>query len=271
MFAPVSVLMKILLAAKHAPHGSRPIGGVQSWCRTVAAELSSRGYEVETWGPEQRIPLGGFDLGIIANVNDTARAFAWCQKTIVISHGIIKAEEPEGDLVAFTSEGVRDHWKIDGPIIRQPIDTEFWSPHWNLRINLTRFSYRGGLPFVKTLAIEKQLKYCHLRNASAEKARAEIRKSACVLATGRAALEAMACGVPVVLCDHRSSYQGPLMDLDIDSAMKRNYSGRGGVVPKIENLRQAIDDAMEVGDLRAHVEQYHDVRKVVDQLLEIAL
>lgn len=263
--------MKILLAAKHAPHGSRPIGGVQSWCRTVANELTLRNHLVTTWGPEQLIPLGGFDLGIIANVNDTERAFAWCRKTILVSHGIIPAEDPRGERVVFTSEGVRDYWKGSGPVIRQPIDTEFWSPHWNLRINLTRFSYRGGLPFVRTLAAEKQLTYCHLRNASAESARAAVRKSACVLATGRAALEAMSCGVPVVLCDHRSAYQGPLMDLDIVSAMTRNYSGRGGVVPKIENLSQAIDEAMEVGDLRAHVLKHHDVRNVVDQLLEVAL
>ena len=84
--------MRILLAAKHAPHGKRPIGGVQSWCRTVAQELIQRGHEAVTWGPEQPAPLGVFDLGVIANVGDTSRAFDWCQKTINVCHGIIPAE-----------------------------------------------------------------------------------------------------------------------------------------------------------------------------------
>jgi hypothetical protein len=91
-----------------------------------------------------------------------------------------------------------------------------------------------------------------------------------VLATGRAALEAMACDVPVVICDHRSAYQGPLMDLDIDGSMTRNYSGRGGETPTIENVRAAIEHAIDSGGKREHVLKHHDVRHVVDQLLAMA-
>ena len=36
--------MRILIAAKHAPHGNRPIGGVQSWSRTICRELERRGH-----------------------------------------------------------------------------------------------------------------------------------------------------------------------------------------------------------------------------------
>ena len=269
--------MRILLAAKHAPHGSRPIGGVQSWCRTVMRELMRRKHEVITWGPEQPVPLGGFDLGIIANSGDTEQAFKWCAKSLNVCHGLIPAERPcDGVPVVYTSEEVRDHWGGDGKVIRQPIDTEFWSPmirygeSLNLRIHLTRFSYRGGLEFVKAIAEDLQYPYQHVRNLTPEKAREVIRKSACVLATGRAALEAMACDVPVVIVDHRSAYQGPLMDLSVIGAMIRNYSGRGGVVPKIENLRSAIEESIQAGGKREHVLKHHDVQDVTDQLLEAA-
>ncbi len=263
--------MKILLAAKHAPHGKHPIGGVQSWCRTVAQELIVRGHAVKTWGPEQAVPLGGFDLGIIANVGDTSRAMDWCRKTIVVCHGIIPAEEPPSSGVIFTSEEVRDHWYGDGPVIRQPIDLDFWSPDSRyLQIFLTRFSYREGLSFVRSLAEPWKLQYYHLRNADSKKACKVLRQSACVLATGRAALEAMACSVPVVLCDHRSAYQGPLMDLDTTGGMLRNYSGRGGVTPTLSSVKQAVGQAVEAGSMREHVVKYHNVKDIVDQLLEAA-
>jgi glycosyltransferase involved in cell wall biosynthesis len=262
--------MKILLAAKHAPHGPRPIGGVQSWCRTVEAELVRRGHDVQTWGPGQPPPLGGHDLGIIANPTDTARAYDWCKKTLTVCHGIIPAESPTGDNVVYTSEEVRAHWGGDGPIIRQPIDLEFWTPVRSRRRFLTRFSYRGGLPFLPVLAKSLGMIPKHVRNSSAEEARDVLRESACVIATGRAALEAMACGVPVVICDHRSAYQQPLFDPDTTGAMTRNYSGRGGVRPTLDNIKTAVKTAMKNGSMRNHIEENHDVKNVVNELLEVA-
>ena len=259
--------MRILLAAKHAPHGSRPIGGVQSWCRTVASELARRGHEVETWGPEQPAPLGGFDLGLIANVGDTKRAKAYCRNTLTICHGIIPAENPLGGRVAFTSEGVRDHWGGQGAVLRQPIDLAFWSPGPGTKEYLTRFSYRGGLRFISSLARELKFEYRHVRDLESRAVREILRQSACVLATGRAALEAMACGAPVVLCDHRSAYQGPLMDLDIEGAATRNYSGRGGITPTVHTVREAIKSSIKQGSRRQHVEANHNVVDIVDQIL----
>jgi hypothetical protein len=261
--------MRILLAAKHAPHGPRPIGGVQTWCRTVAAELKKRGHDVETWGPGQSTILGGFDLGIMANVQDTHRAWAWCRRHITVCHGIIPAEKPGGGRVVFTSEEVRDHWGEDGPIIRQPIDTEFWSAPWHLSIFLTRFSYRRGLAFVPKLADKLGLRYNHLHNSNEKEVRNQLCQSACVLATGRAALEAMSCNVPVVICDHRAAYQPALMDVHTAQQIHRNYSGRGGVVPVPGLLEGAVVQAMGKGGMRDHVLKHHDVKDVVDQLLEL--
>lgn len=264
--------MRILLAAKHAPHGSRPIGGVQTWCRTVASELARRGHEVETWGPEQPVPVGVFDLGVIANVSDTGKVLEQCDKRVVVSHGIIPAEKPFGAPVVYTSEEVRDYWDGMGAVLRQPIDLTFWSPGPadTPRPYLTRFSYRAGLGFFPALAASMGLQGRHLRSADSRTVREVLRQSACVLATGRAALEAMACSVPVVLCDHRSAYQRPLMDLNIATAATRNYSGRGGVVPTSENVRAAITGSINRGSMRSHVEQHHNVVDIVDQLLEVA-
>lgn len=262
--------MRILLAAKHAPHGSRPVGGVQSWCRTVANELARRGHEVETWGPEQPVPLGGFDLGVLANGSDTKQVHGQCGRRIHVSHGIIPAEKPYGDPAVFTSEEVRDHWDGQGAILRQPIDLAFWTPIKCEKTYLTRFSYRGGLRFIPSLAQELKLEYKHVRNLESRAVREILRRSACVLATGRAALEAMACGSPVVLCDHRSAYQGPLMDLDIEGASTRNYSGRGGVTPTSDLVRGAIVISMARGSMRRYVEQTHNVVDIADQILELA-
>jgi glycosyltransferase involved in cell wall biosynthesis len=261
--------VRVLLAAKHAPHGRRPIGGVQSWCATVCAELARRGHEAVTWGPELALPVGRFDAGIIANAGDTGVALEKCDRVLAVCHGIIPAEQPPGGVpVAYTSEGVRAHWGGDGPVVRQPIDLDFWTPGQGGRF-LTRFSYRRGLDFLPRLAERMGLRFRHVSNLSAVNAREVLQSSACVLATGRAALEAMACGVPVVICDHRIAYQGPLLDPDTLGAMARNYSGRGGVTPTPANVAEAVQHAMGVGSLRHHVEAHHDVRKVVGEILAL--
>ncbi len=259
--------MRILLAAKHAPHGNSPIGGVQTWCRTVASELARRGHEVETWGPEQPLPVHSFDLGVIANVSDTSAVLDQCDRRIVVCHGIIPAERPFGGTIVYTSEEVRDHWGGLGTILRQPIDLMFWSPRHNTPRYLTRFSYRSGLGFVKQVAESLKLEYRHVRRADSRTVRAILRESACVLATGRAALETMACGIPVVLCDHRSAYQPALLDLNVGTAATRNYSGRGGFPPTQHTVREAVKYSMKRGSMRRYVEEHHNVVDIVDQLL----
>lgn len=263
--------MKILLAAKCPPNGARKIGGVQSWCKTVGAELVRLGHGVMFWGPGQPVK-GHYDLGIVANWSTVQPVLHRCEKVLTVCHGIIDAEQPPpNQTVVFTSEGVRDYWKGTGPIIRQPIDLDFWTPRQAEAKYLTRFSYRKGLEFIEEIARHMGLEYQHVSNVSHDRARGVIRQSACVLATGRAALEAMACGVPVVICDNRSAYQRALLDADILASMLNNYSGRGGVTPTALNVKIAIKEAMENGSQRAHVERFHDAQNVVKELLRVAL
>lgn len=265
--------MRILLAAKHAPEGSRPIGGVQSWCRTVAAELRRIHHQAVTWGPEQPLPAGEFDLGIVANVGDAGAALGKCARVLVVCHGIIAAEAPPDGLpVVFTSEGVRDHWGGTGPVIRQPIDLSFWAPQSETknRNQLLRYSYRRGLGWLGEVAADLGMTFRHMDGVTHAQAREALSAAACVLATGRAALEAMACGAPVVICDNRNAYQGPLLDPDLCGAMRRNYSGRGGIPPTRDNVAEAVLEAIADGSQRSWVEEHHDVREIVPQLLEVA-
>lgn len=261
--------MRILIASKRAPDrpGRRP-GGVQTWVATIAAELTRQGHEVVIADALIK-PDGFFDIGILSNMKYTGSMAQQCDRTVNVCHGIVEDEKPVNGAV-FTSEGVAKHWGSDGIIIRQPIDTDFWSPAKAQRRYLTRFSPRGGLEFMHMLAASTNMQFMHIKQAPLREIRNTLRQSVCVFASGRASLEAMACGVPVVIADHRG-YQGALMDADPIDAMHRNYSGRGGVVPRYSNALEAMQEAIKAGSLRDHVVDNHNVQTVTQQLMDAAV
>ena len=261
--------MKILLAAKYGPHGPVKIGGVQSWMATIAKALTAQGHSVHLAQYGETLPDESYDLGVLAHWQFTNALAKRCRQVVNVCHGIIAAERPKRGNVLYTSEELRDHWATPGEILRQPIDLDFWTPATAQREYLTRFSYRDGLDMAVQVAQGFNLKYQHIRKATPRQAREALRQSAVVLATGRAALEAMACGVPVVICDHRAPYQGPLLDSDTLGSMAFNYSGRGGQEPVPATLSMACEAAMARGSLRWHVEEQHDSRKVANQLISV--
>ena len=259
--------MNILLAALFAANSKRRrVGGVQSWTATIAREFRRIGHDVTLWCPEYAPPAGPFDFGIIANWTRTGHAAPVCKHTINVCHGIIPAEQPKGGAVTvFTSEGVKRHWGGSGPIIRQPIDLDFWTPGRGPG-GLVRFSYYGGLEWLEDVAAELRVDYHHIKTATPDVALQAMRGALCVLATGRASLEAMACGAPVVILDDRP-YQGPLLSYSPQNQMTQNYSGRCGATPTPETVRDAIDDAIANGNLRPHVERFHDSKRIAGELL----
>ena len=181
--------MRILFASKHNYGGKQPVGGVQSWSKTLGQEFVKLGYEVVFWEPRKPAPDGAFDAGIFANVAFTGKLMALCRKTLVVSHGIIEDEMPVGgDVVAYTSEGVKRHWGGAGPIIRQPIDLGFWWQAEAPRKGVVRYSYRDGLEFLGPLCDKMGLPYRHVRGVTHEQAREAMHGASCVLATGRAAI-----------------------------------------------------------------------------------
>lgn len=260
--------MRVLLAARYTIKQVQ-MGGVQSWIESVAAPMRADGHDVVTWGRGERTPVGAFDVGIFAHWAETGHLAPLCKRTVCVSHGPIAPEKPgPADRVYFTSEGVRDHWKGQGGIIRQPIDLDFWSPAQARRILLTRHSYRRGLGFVPGLASKFNLQYRHVTKETYRGVREALRQSAVVLATGRAALEAMACGCAVVLADHRHQYMPPLMHTGTpEEWMRENYSARGGVEPNQENVYQACCDALKAGSQRSWVESNHDSKAIAERLL----
>ena len=89
--------MKVLITGKFTHLGSRPIGGLQSWIKTVSDELERRGHYVECWEPEHD-PLNDgktFDFGIFSNIELTKSHIPICKETVLVSHGIIEAERPD--------------------------------------------------------------------------------------------------------------------------------------------------------------------------------
>lgn len=263
--------MRVLLAGKYVPTGPNPIGGLQSWIKTVRAELQRLGHEVAEWQPGMQLS-GVFDLGIVANLSVTRPVLNFCRRSACVSHGIIDAERPEAgcDRYVFVSEGVRDHWGMAGDIIRQPIDLEFWSPGNQDRAWVTRYSYRTASIHGDAASDALGLPYRHVMNVTHEEARDALRSSALVFASGRAALESMACGAPTVIYDHRAAYQGPLLGKKLSVQRENSYSGRG------EDRNPSLDDVLDECDSslladppewRRYVEKFHDVRKIVPKLL----
>lgn len=257
--------MNIILAAKHIESGNRPIGGVQSWIKTMRSEFERKGHSVTEWQRDMHLPKQTFNLGVLANGKYTAPVASLCTRKIGVCHGIIPAEEPiDGlDSYFYVSENVRDHWDSDGPILRQPIDLNFWHDAGHGREGVVRYSYRNTPTHCPAVAKALGMSYRQVGNATHEQARDILQRAKIVFATGRAALEAAACGASVVIYDNRSSYQPALLDTDFERQMQFSYSGRGGIKPTLDDAVQAALDAQP---RRAWVEQHHDVRNIAPRL-----
>lgn len=264
--------MKVLLAALNPPRAQKMMGGVASWISTVSPRLSKLGCPVSVWGPGDRLHKGvKFDLGIIANSRRTSIAAGFCDHVINVTHGIVPDEKPEKIFrLAATSEEVRDFWNVDATVIRQPIDLDFWRPVTLRKKVLTFYSYRAPEDFGLEIAAEIiGLEFRWVKNVDQFDARSALQESAVVCASGRAALEAMACGAPTLICDWRDYNGSPLLCYDLHHAMTRNYSGRGGAKPDASDIAYGALLAMEMQNPRAHVERHHDADAITKEILSL--
>lgn len=270
--------MRILLAAKYVHGGRENRGGVQSWTKTVLLKLLQSGHEVELWEPGFAVPNSDFDIGIFANHGYTSRLVPLCKRTINVVHGIIPDEAPNPQLFdefIYVSHGVSFFWTQkgmpQGKIIGQPIDTDFWSPEdVDYRIGVVRWSYRNTELMGRELAGVLNEPYIHMTNLTHSKGRDVIRRSRLVIASGRAALEAMSCGVPTLIYDHRGYNGGPLLCKDMGVAQLHSYSGRSGIRPALKDLVQAADDAFDKPEefWREWVLNHHNAAKITQELIE---
>lgn len=265
--------MRFLFTALHPPAGGVAFGGVASWIKTICKEFTARGHECVTMGPGYPAPEGRFDVGVLSNLKYTRRAARWCDSVLAVSHGIVDDEGPnERYRTVYTSEEVRDRWGGDGDVVRQPIDLDFWREGGRERTDFVFYSYRAPETFeLEHVARRLGLNFVWLRAASADEARSALQSAALVAASGRAALEAMACGAPTMICDWRDYNGGPLVCMDMDKAMRANYSGRGGVDPSTANMERIAQETMAFQKPRERVETHHDSRIIASKLLDLCL
>jgi glycosyltransferase involved in cell wall biosynthesis len=262
--------MRILIAGKFVPTGRNPIGGLQSWIKTVRVTLEDMGHTVVEWEPGMAEPMGRYDLGVLSNLRYTAHLRDLCDRSVCVSHGVIPDEKPMLGMHTFcVSEGVRDHWGGSGTILRQPVDLDFWQGTAQDRAGVVRYSYRTTPTHCEAAAKYIGMPFKHVQRVNHEGARESLSRARVVIATGRAALEAMACGTPTVIYDHRAAYQGPLMDGDLSRQMRNSYSGRGGVDPSVDDLAREIERVMLIPAerWRKWVVDFHDARKIVKELI----
>lgn len=238
----------------------------------MISQLTERGHQCSIWGPEFSAISGRYDLAIIANANFTDYAAGAWNSAINICHGIVSDERPSDQFKTFyTSEEVRAHWGGKGSILRQPIDLQFWNPATEARRRFVFYSYRAENVFgLDALAKELGLDFVWLKNVEAKEARACLQGAALACASGRAALEAMACGAPTMICDWRGYNGRPLVCPNMDKARAYNYSGRGGVSPSDIDMGKLARETMTFQRPREYVECWHDADKVVDQLFSEA-
>lgn len=220
-----------------------------------------------------RPPKTRVDVAMIAHAKRTW-VISGCAETVInVSHGVIPEEAPQTrEKTVFTSEEVRSFWKRPGSVIPQPIDMDFWRPADTDRRSLLFYSYRSpdalGLDAV---ADKLGLEFRFLTNATPDEAREAMQSAAVCFASGRAALESMACDAPTVICDHRDYNGGPLCEIDMDRARFTNYSGRGGVSPSLEMLETAALQAIETQRPREYCAQWHEAGAVTEKLMQAAL
>lgn len=263
--------MKLLFTALHPPSSEGAFGGVATWIATLSAVLEGVGHETAYWGPEMGPPEGEFDVCILSNPKYTGEARLNASKSFQVCHGIVDDEAPQSGMpVIFVSEEARNKWRLSGPVLRQPIDQDYWTPTRVKRECLTLYSYRAPDDCSLSAVAEiLNLEFVHLKDVTRAQARRGLRRSALACASGRAALEAISCGAPTLIYDHRSPYQGRLMETSLWLSAKRNYSGRGGAHPAFNDLIQECSKTIEGGSQRGLILQKHKASEIAAQLLEI--
>ncbi|HAN19628.1 MAG: hypothetical protein A2X13_14690 [Bacteroidetes bacterium GWC2_33_15] len=262
--------MKILLTN----HWLKKLGGSETFTYTLAGELTRLEHEVHLFtnipgAISQRIcsdfsiPLitdprtRKYDM-VLANHNScVSKIYPTNNKVVQTCHGIVpQLEQPSSlaDLFVSVSEEVRDHLLslgFESTIIRNGIDCERFKPTTKLN---------GEIKTVLSLSHSEELNEM-LHNAFAgHKIRfislnkfknpvwdveKYINQADMVVSLGRGVFEAMACGRPVLVLDHRP-YQDAMGDGlltfgNIDKSIYNNCSGRAF---KNKNIKPMIDFAI---------------------------
>lgn len=253
------------------------LGGTETYVYTLIKELTKRGHNVELWTKEPGAiselinkefgcPVNqvkkSYDLILINHNFMAKRVIELGIQGIKIQtcHGVyVELEQPYYGLDAYVSisQEVQEHLTSKGfksTLIHNGIDCETFTPNklpkpqyksvYSLSQNdelnnrLERICKRIGYEFISNNKFSNPTYNVH----------EEIQKAGVVVSLGRGAYEAMACGTPVIVLDHRpysKCYADGLITPDnLEESMKHNCSGRRyKIEPTDDHIEQWILNA----------------------------
>jgi len=290
------IFVKHILVANH--HLDK-VGGTESYTYAMVEELVKREYQVEYFTffrgevsrrLEQDLSIRfmsrkKYDL-ILANHNTCVNYLFDKGFIMQTCHGVfpeLEQPSPNADAYVSISEEVKKHLQQLGYTSRVILNG----------INLER--YRPVQPLHSRLSCVLSLCHSAMANTALEKAcegmgakliivdkynnpvwevEQKINEADLVVGVGRSAYEAMACGRPVIIFDHRDYYpscgDGYVRDMIGDSIRNNcsgRYSNRSYTAPELERELRKYDPA-DGAFFRKFAEDRLDIRNSITEYLE---
>jgi len=286
--------MKILIAI-HTFFGNGRAGGTETWATTMQAELERTGHTVEITDSTSRscvstitgAPIDTPDMALVAHNTCLAQLKHIDCTKILTCHGVLpQLEQPRrgADIYVAVSEEVQAHMHQRGyeaTVIRNPIDCERFKPDDR---ELPRVP--GGVWFYSRYVgdagetcAQAFAPICYTYRAPGHGGHVGqlavpdvMNDQDLVIAIGRSAYEAAACGRNLIVGDY-NGFDGFATPESMLEFRKNNCSGRRyGIHYTPEELRQIAErnyDPAMGARLREYILENNDVRKIARQYLEL--
>lgn len=284
--------MKILLT--NFTLGS--LGGTQTWVQTMAKELVELGHTVYLFAGDNDYkiiataytkfdPDVEYDLALI-NHNTCLSALEGVKigTKIFTSHGILpELEQPikGADIYVGVSEEVVENLTKQGfpaHVVRNPIDLTLYRPNrvfthfpQPLRKVVYMSNYQGAVLEVIKGACDKLKLELHVygKNNTIRSLDA-MHQADIVIGLGRTAYEAMSCNKNVIVFDYNGA-DGFATPETLLEFRKNNCSGRRyNIKLDVDGLVELLKKYDHKLQLRKYIEENNDVKKIVNQYLELA-
>lgn len=288
-------------------HSLRAPGGTETWTQTMAAELVRRGNDVTIFTLMKgematrmpcevvtKVPREGFDVCLVNH--NTCLGMVYPVDGVKVftshgpSHGLERAVRGAGVYVAV-SEEVRASNAACGffpEIVRNPIDLEKFRPAAVEGKQARQLLGGGPTVFINcknTGALAKAKQACEMAGYAYDFIHYTEHPNFdpaplmpffdIAITSGRGALEALACGLAVIVFNGRSdgtvTADGWVTPENVEDVASFNFSGRSrGENWGADELANCLR-RYEHHDLRGYVRENHNVRTAADRYLELAL
>ena len=289
--------MRILVATNHL----NSLGGTETYTYALIAELKSRNFEVQYFTFQKGLvsdkiekdldvnfmSYGRYDL-ILANHNTCVNELYSKGSIIQTCHGIypkLEQPSPRADFYVAISKEVKNHLRKLGYlsiVILNGVDCTRFSlknePDTNLKKILSLSQSVEVNKLLKKISKENnwELQTINKFEDKIWEIELVINDVDLVIGLGRSAFEAMACGRPVVIYDHRPYSEpygdGYLTKEKLDESIKNNCSGRRFKKNfSEEKLREEIKkySAEDGKDLRAYAHLNLNIQTKPEQYFRV--